>query len=243
VEDVARVASLGSGPGWADDLDLGDAAPEPAHREALVRHYTSWALAEHASIASFARFTLHLLALGAPPDLVIVAARAMEDEARHARLGFGLVSALSGAPVRPAELRVEGALVETTLEEVLRLTVREGVVGETLAALEARLAAEVVSIPPLKERLARLAADESRHAELAFAFAAWAVGQAPELGRVVQQEVEDWQPPPLEVVSGLEDWGVLDTATRRAVHREGMKVVVRPLVRRLSGAERALQIC
>lgn len=234
--DVARVAALGSGSDWADEIDLAGASLGPGQREALVHHYTRWALAEHASIASFARFTLQLLALGAPPDLVARATAAMADETRHARLGFGLVTALSGAPVCPAELRIDGALGETTLEAALRLTVREGVVGETLAALEARLAADTTSIPWLKERLVTLAADEARHAELAFAFAAWAVGRAPELARVVQEEVEEWQPPPLEAVSGLDGWGVLDTPARRAVHREGLAIVVRPLARRLSAA-------
>lgn len=235
VDDVARVAALGEGAEWAERIDAGGEGIEPEVRAALVRHFTQWALAEHASIASFARFSLHLLSFGAPAELVERAIAAMQDETRHARLGFGVVTALSGAAVRPAELRIDGALGGTTLEEALRLTVREGVIGETLAALEARLAAEVVSIPSMKEPIRRLAEDESRHAALAYAFAAWAVSRAPELVRVVEEEVADWQSPALEVVSGLEAWGVLDTSARRAAHREGMARVVRPLARRVAG--------
>lgn len=233
VDDVARLAALGAGPGWAEPIDLDGAQPEPEQRAELVRHYTRWALAEHASIAAFARFSLQLLALGAPSDLVSRAASAMADETRHAQLGFSLVAALPGATLRPDRLPIEGALDAVTLESALRLTVREGILGETLAALEARLAADRTSVPSLKERLVSLAADESRHAELAFVFAAWAVGQSPELARVVEEEVEQWQPPPLETASGLEDWGVLDAATRRVVRREGLALVVRPLVAQL----------
>src|SRR5262249_8003152 len=48
---------------------------------------------EHASIAAFARFTLQLLAVGAPPDLVMAAQRAMADETNHAQLAFALAAA------------------------------------------------------------------------------------------------------------------------------------------------------
>src|SRR5262249_38065314 len=141
VDESARIAAPVPGAGWSELIDLEGAAPDAREREALVDHYTRWALAEHASIAAFARFGRELFALGAPADLVSRAISAMEDETRHARLGFGLVEALSGAPVRPGALRVDGALDGgTTLESALRTTVREGVVGETLAALEARLA-------------------------------------------------------------------------------------------------------
>ena len=38
---------------------------------------------EHASIAAFARFALQLLAVGAPPDLILAGQRAMADETNH----------------------------------------------------------------------------------------------------------------------------------------------------------------
>jgi hypothetical protein len=50
---------------------------------------------EHASVAAFARFTLDLLALGAPADLVQSAQQALGDEIAHAELCFGLAGATS----------------------------------------------------------------------------------------------------------------------------------------------------
>src|SRR5262249_44092108 len=47
--------------------DLSDLGPE--ERAALASAYAGDALLEHASIASFARFSLELLAVGAPPSL------------------------------------------------------------------------------------------------------------------------------------------------------------------------------
>jgi hypothetical protein len=235
-----RLAKLARGVGWADDVDLSGARPTPAECDALVRHYTDWALAEHASIASFARFTLHLLALGAPSELVSRSVRAMADETRHARLGFGLVRALSGRDVTVAELPMDAALDgEVTLESVLRLAVREGIMGETFAALEVRHAVDHAELPWLKAALAAIADDEARHAELAFVFAAWAQARSPELASVVTEEIAECDSPPLPTAlsslsrreaRGLARWGVLDEKQRRAVRERALTQVVLPLV-------------
>jgi hypothetical protein len=219
---------------WSDDVDLGDATAAADEREALVEHYTNWALAEHASIASFARFSLQLLAIGAPPHLVQRATEAMADETRHARFGFGLVAALSGEAVGPAELFVDGALQgELSLERTLRLAVREGMIGETLAALEVRAAADFCAFDFLRDAINTIADEESRHAELAYAFAAWALSRAPELSHIVREEIDQWSSPPVQAVSGLERWGILDETRRRVVREQGLNTVVRPLVAQL----------
>ena len=132
---------------------------------------------------------------------------------------------------------MDGALEPaTTLEHALRLTVREGILGETLAALEARLAADATEIPALQDRLRELGADEARHAELACSFAAWALSQDRGLAHVIEEEVAAWTEPPLRAASGLERWGVLDTKMRRAIRDHGLAAVIRPLVDQLCQA-------
>lgn len=235
VQAIARTARIEPGLGWTDDIDLGGILPNDQQRADLIHHFTRWALAEHASIAAFARFSLQLLALGAPSSLVSLATSAMEDETRHARIGFGLVCALSGEPIRPGVLTIDGAITsQTTLADVLRLTVREGILGETLAALEARRAADVVESPWLKEQLVRVADDESRHAALAFRFAQWALDQDRTLIQVVESEVEAWQPRCARVRGGLESWGVSDSEARQSMYQAGLEMVIRPLVQQLS---------
>lgn len=64
----------------------------PAERSALASRWLDSALLEHASIASFARFSLHLLAVGAPPELLERTQRAALDEIEHARLAFAIVA-------------------------------------------------------------------------------------------------------------------------------------------------------
>jgi hypothetical protein len=240
IDGDARLASIGSEAEWADCVSLDEAALSDGERDALVKHYTSWALAEHASIASFARFGMQLLALGAPSDLIRRTIDAMGDEVRHARFGFGLASAIAGASVGPGELSMDGALGgELTLESVLRLVVREGMIGETLAALELRNAADLIEVEPLKREIQTIAEDESRHAELAYAFAAWAIAKRPDLARVVQQELAGWESPPLPTEEGLERWGILDQATRRSVRDSGLAQMVKPLVEQVCNLARA----
>src|SRR5262245_889099 len=59
---------------------------DPTTRAALAAAWLRDAQMEHASIASFARFTLELLAVGAPAELVADSQRASLDEIEHARM-------------------------------------------------------------------------------------------------------------------------------------------------------------
>jgi hypothetical protein len=149
-----------------------------AERAALAAAWQADGSMEHASIASFARFVLHLLALGAPPSLVAAAQQAMADEVEHARSCFALAGAYAGYPVGPGPLAIDGALVGSiSLREAAVAAVVEGCIGETLAAHQALAAAEVAKDPVVRRVLAGIAEDEARHAELAWRFVAWALGQ------------------------------------------------------------------
>jgi hypothetical protein len=130
---------------------------------------------EHASIAAFARFTLHLLALGAPPELVHDAQEAIGDETEHARLSFGLAGAFGGAPVGPGPLTIDGALDGFDLRDFVATLIREGCIGETVAAIEAREALDHVTDPAVRAVIETIARDELRHAALAWRALGWVV--------------------------------------------------------------------
>jgi hypothetical protein len=144
-----------------------------AERRSLGEHWTHVARMEHASIAAFARFTLHLLALGAPHELVVASNRAMADETEHARLAFALASAFLGREVGPGGLRIDGALDDAGLDAFVATLLREGCIGEARAAVEARELLEVTSDAATRNVLAIIAADETRHAELAWRTLGW----------------------------------------------------------------------
>ncbi|HVY46553.1 MAG TPA: hypothetical protein VHB21_11770, partial [Minicystis sp.] len=119
---VARRLGWGS-PGLAPDVrGLGR-----VERAALAAAWARDGAMEHASIASFGRFALELLALGAPAELVEDAHRAAIDEARHARLCFALASGYAGERVGPGAFPFGGAVdVATDLAALARAVVREG---------------------------------------------------------------------------------------------------------------------
>jgi len=151
------------------------------------RSVSAWrqaAAAEQASIASFARATLELMAIGAPLSLVARSQQAALDEVRHARLSLAVARRLDGDTPTVAvddvaddafgALPVVGpraasrALVATT-------TLLEAAVPETLAALAAGVAARRCRHDDVRAVLDEIHADETRHAELAWDIVDWCV--------------------------------------------------------------------
>lgn len=169
--------------GWASlghaEADLRDAfALDAATRAALADAWAADAAMEHASIASFHRFGIDLLRFGAPAGLVADAARAVLDEVDHAERCFALASMLADQPRGPGPLALPTSLpLSTDLAEAVALTVHEGCVGETLAATLAQTAARNATAPLVRSTLEIIAADEARHAELAWRFVRWALQQ------------------------------------------------------------------
>jgi len=84
---------------WTDREITLDASEAPA---GLAERWRENGKTEHASVAAFARLTLDLMALGAPPTLVAAANQDSLDEIRHAELCFSLATALDGTRWSPA---------------------------------------------------------------------------------------------------------------------------------------------
>ncbi|HEY3817727.1 MAG TPA: ferritin-like domain-containing protein [Polyangiaceae bacterium] len=146
-------------------------------RARLAQVWLADALEEHASVAAFARFTMLLLAVGAPPELAVQSQRASIDEVRHAELCFALAARYAGRAYGPTHLSLEGALRPMSLAEVAALTSQEGCVGETLGAALAHEQRSHATDAQARRALARIARDEERHAALAWEFTRWAVLQ------------------------------------------------------------------
>jgi len=152
------------------------AALPSALREALAQAWLEDACFEHASVGSFALFTLDLLACGAGSELVEAAQRAALDEVEHARLCFSLASGFAGRPLGPGTLDCGTRPQTRSLAEATAAAVREGCVGETLAAIQLQAQLSRAQDPVTCRALRKIARDEARHAELAFRFVRWAVG-------------------------------------------------------------------
>jgi hypothetical protein len=153
-----------------NDAELG-----PEQRRTLHATWLRRALLEHASIAAFSRFSLQLLQLGAPAELLAETQRATLDEIEHARGCFELASRFGESPWGPSALDIGGAALETSLDAIVSGTILEGCIGETLAALEAAESAHCARDAQVKATLEQIARDEARHAALAWRFVAWAL--------------------------------------------------------------------
>jgi hypothetical protein len=170
-----RVAPATSNGDWSDSEPSPNVEALATHERATeAQRWTKLGQLEHASIAAFARFSMQLLALGAPPALVDECTRAIADEAAHARRCFTLASAYAGHAVGPGPLDIEGSLTPIGLLEVVDLVIAEGCWGETGAALEALRESERAEDPVIATTFRQIAEDEQRHAELAFRFLRWA---------------------------------------------------------------------
>jgi hypothetical protein len=189
VGDAAVTAPRAHRAGWAGGDAPRSAGLSAAERVALAEAWTRDALMEHASIASFGRVALELLAFGAPAELVEDAHRAAVDEARHARLCFELASGYAGERIGPAPFPFGGAVaLAPDLATFARGVVREGCVGETVAAMLAAEQLAGATDPAVRAALEVIAADEARHAELAWRTVAWLLGCG---GETVREAVLD----------------------------------------------------
>jgi hypothetical protein len=133
---------------------------------------------EHASVASFARFGMQLLALGAPARLLHACKRAAADEVVHAQLAYALASAYGRTPIGPGHLNLRNVAFGASWREVVSSLIVEACVGETLGVAEAMAAAEQEREPVVRAVLERIATDELRHAQLAWQSLAWLLGIA-----------------------------------------------------------------
>lgn len=243
VAGQARLAEVANDSGWCSDVEVDCDELSPEVVEKLAVAWTQTARGEHASVAAFARFVLHLSHLGAPADLVAEATRAMADEIRHARDAFAIASAFAGEAVGAGPLDATGSLGSLDARDLLRAAVREGCIGETIAAAQATVARDGCTNAAIRAVLDGVAADEQRHATLAWRFARWMVGRDASLRSVVAEELaRGLQLADAQVdahAAALHAYGVLADDRMNAVARRVFDDVVLPCAAALLGADEA----
>ncbi len=143
---------------------------EPSARADLGGYFALLAHLEAAAIVAFARLAAELRLHGAPGVLVRAAEAARRDEIRHARTMRALARRFGGSPL-PIEV------AEVAPRPLLAVAVEnaaEGCVREAFGAVVGAFAAEHATDPAVARAMRVIAADEARHAALAYAVDAWA---------------------------------------------------------------------
>jgi hypothetical protein len=220
---------------------------------ALAEAYGLDGCEEHASVAAFARLTLHLLSAGAPPELVEMAQRASVDEIRHARTCFALARRYGGAPLGPGPLQLDGLFSHTpasaapTLPEIAALCAEEGCVGETLGVLLAADAMGRARDPFVRAVLSRMVEEEASHVELAWRVVSWCIAQGGAPVRIavagaIRRGVAATRATQVRRYEGvdLDAWNAHGRVTcdqARAVAERGIREVVEPCARVLLARE------
>lgn len=158
----------------------------PERADAEQRASRVWlrrATMEWASVPAFCELSEQLRACGAPAVLQTGAQEAAADELRHAvessRLSLGL-SGGAGIVLDPPLETVRAAAQGR--EGLARLVVeswKDGCLGEGAAAALATDEADAAGVPNVARAQRSIAADEKRHAELAWQIIAWALRADP----------------------------------------------------------------
>jgi hypothetical protein len=170
--DAATIATLDAGAvfilcacqGSAGRRPEGLAARDVSATSPIGAFFAHAAHLEAASIHAFARMRDELRALDAPSVLVGRATRAIADERRHARVVSTLAQRFGATAPRARVKRVR----RRSIEDIAIENATEGCVRETFAAVVAHWQALHARDPIVRAAYARIARDESRHAELAY---------------------------------------------------------------------------
>jgi hypothetical protein len=152
-------------------------------RAGLAAQWRENGRTEHASVAAFARLTMDLMALGAPPHLVIAAQKDALDEIRHTELCFSLARAIDGRAQGPGPFpeaqtarTLSGvrslALAQLAVDSLVDGALNEGVSARIIATLARRCEPAAIQAA-LKE----LAADEGRHAAHGWDVVEWCLAE------------------------------------------------------------------
>lgn len=252
VDHAPRVARLASRIDWHANGLAPVAGELPADvRAALADHWARAGQMEHASVAAFARFSLELLALGAPAWAIEETTAAMADETAHARITFTLASAYAGRDLGPAALSIDGALGAVTDRSVFATLVREGCIGETVAAISATDALEGATDAAVRDALARISEDETRHASFAWRAAGWLVDRGDdafrawakdEMASAIAERLASLDVGTLDEALSADDrdraraHGLGDAKTEAALVRAALRDIIAPCADALIGA-------
>jgi hypothetical protein len=176
------------------------------------RYFAETARLEAASIPAFHVLARELRAHRAPVSLVSAAIRSARDEVRHTRSTASLARRYGADPIRPS---FGPTPAECSLEAIANENAVEGCVRETYGALVALWQAAHATDRVVAAAMGPIAADEIRHAELAWEVAAWAEPRLPRTARrrvegakvravaELAKEVSKQVPAPLVKVAGL----------------------------------------
>lgn len=174
--------------GWSHHFEPVSTPLTADEKEILSQAWARAGLAEHASVASFSKHAIELMAVGSPASMLESVHNAALDEIEHAKLCFGLAEKYSSKTQSPGPIPVADAVqFNSDVTSVVRGVVEEGCIAETLSAVIAAVKLTNTNDVDVKSVLKQITEDESRHAKLAWETAAWMLEQDNEAAKTIAE--------------------------------------------------------
>ena len=174
------IAPVLSSPSITVDQEFATVSPEnvstfeavipEADRIQAAQYWSKVAMMEHASVASFSRFSLELMSIGAPVDLLAEAHQAALDEVRHTQVSLDLANQFGAATFTPGSFPISSEAADFAfgnVEKIAAGAALEGCIEETLAAAVVFEQAEAMQLPSLKAVIRSVGLEEASHAAFA----------------------------------------------------------------------------
>ena len=176
---------------WNTDVQINAEVLDAGTRKKLTNAWLEIAATEHASVATFSKLSLQLMALGAPPELLKTCQQAAMDEIEHARCCYSLASVYAGQTLGPTPFtELNGIQLEKiTLEQLAIESLQDGCLMEGYFSAALYVAAEQAIDPALKTSLMNMAEDEARHAKLAWDILDWSLKSSTEIEAKIQNSL------------------------------------------------------
>ena len=148
-------------------------------RKKLSEKWIQMGRAEHASVASFSLFAQRLLAIGAPPELIVEAFDCAKEEIEHAKYCFTLASHYAGYKIEPNVYQPHSVSIVPDIKAIVEATIQEGCIEETLSAMATALEFIEQDDPFVQDVYFKITKDEAHHAAFAWKFFKWALCTSP----------------------------------------------------------------
>jgi len=205
-------------------------------RTKVAQYWAKVAMMEHASVASFSRFSLELMSVGASPELLAGAHQAALDEVRHTQISLGIAKQFGSTTFAPGSFPISSKadFAFGDMEKIAGAAALEGCIEETLAADTVLYQADHMGDSNHKALLHSVAFDEAAHAAFAWRAVQWMASTSPEVhdavSTVFSARARRYESAPEAAsVPTLQHLGLLDQGTMDKLQHAAWHNIVAPM--------------
>lgn len=235
IPSVHRTASSPSSEANVSDPLFAEVLSEE-QRSKAAGYWAKVAMMEHASVASFSRFSLELMSVGASPELLALAHQAALDEVRHTQISLDIANQFSMTTFTPGAFPISNKAADFAfgdMEKIASAAALEACIEETLAAAVVLYQAEHMGDVRQQILLRAVALDEANHAAFAWRAVQWMASTSPDvhaaISAIFSNRAREYEvASETSSISKLQHLGLLDQGTVAKIQYGAWHQVVVP---------------